>query len=280
MEKRIMRYLLLLAFALVSAAGHAYDFQSGDLYYTIVDGGVEVSRPDGKDYVIRHVEVPATITWEGETYNVIGIGKSAFALNKYLSTIKFPDGMKYIADAAFQRCSGLHDPVLPDMVESVGERAFSGCSSLNSFTFGSGIKFIGDNVFGEEYWVIEGTHEFADAGTNISNIYSYSFTPSLIKGRPGVVNHHSTINYTVHVPAGCTQRYRNVGWDYYDGGTIEIKDDLPAPTSYDGMPCVRESKAYYALDKETKTAKVLMGSPGQGSATVLGTITHEGEPIR
>ncbi|MDE5749299.1 MAG: leucine-rich repeat domain-containing protein, partial [Duncaniella sp.] len=277
MEKRIKRYLLLLALALVSATGYAYDFQSGDLCYTIVDGGVEVARLDEGKKTLRQVEVPATVTWEGETYDVIGIGASAFAVNNYLSTIKFPDGLKYIADGAFRRCTSLHDPVLPDMVESVGERAFSACSSLHSFTFGSGIKYIGDNVFGEEYWHIEGSHEFADAGTNISDIYSYSFTPSLVKGHPTVVNNHVMIKYTVHVPAGCEWRYRNVGWEYCYGGTVDVKDDLPAPTSYDGMPCVRESKAYYALDKETKTAKVLMGSPGQGAATVLGSITHEGE---
>ncbi len=87
MEKRIMRNLILLAFALVSVASYAYDFQSGGLTYTIkIDkGGVEVAglSPTAMEGTVN---IPATVTTGAAWNRVISGRVEKFSVSSIISS--------------------------------------------------------------------------------------------------------------------------------------------------------------------------------------------------
>ena len=86
------RFLLSLLVALLTTLSlHAYDFQSGDLYYNITSNTtVEVSH---QEYGLTNYQglttatIPETVTYNGTTYSVTSIGKWAFSDCSSLTSI-------------------------------------------------------------------------------------------------------------------------------------------------------------------------------------------------
>jgi hypothetical protein len=108
-------------------------FQSGDLYYTITSNvepyTVEVtskysSAPFNKGVTYTSVTIPSSVTYNGITYAVTGIGSRAFI-----------------------DCYSLTSVTIPNSVTSIGSRAFDGCSSLTSVTIPSSVMHIGSGAF-------------------------------------------------------------------------------------------------------------------------------------
>ena len=86
--------------------------------YTIVNG-LRYALKDNKAMVARQsitisgdIQIPQTITYKGETYNVESIDNKAFS-----------------------NCSGLTSIIIPKSVISIGKNAFTDCSSLTSVIF-------------------------------------------------------------------------------------------------------------------------------------------------
>ncbi len=75
------------------------------------------------------------------------IDSSAFADNKLIISVTFPETLVEIADNAFYNCDALTEIVIPDTVTSIGEKAFAFCSMLVSATIGNGITEIPPRAF-------------------------------------------------------------------------------------------------------------------------------------
>ena len=54
-----------------------------------------------------HVKIPSTVKYSGVTYQVVGIGKQAFANQKKMTSIEIPASVRTIADDAFKGCPNL-----------------------------------------------------------------------------------------------------------------------------------------------------------------------------
>ena len=67
---------------------------------------------------------------DGVTYNVVGIGKSAFYGFSELYTLKIQYGVTTISNMAFQRCSNLRKLELPSSLNTIGTNAFADCNNL------------------------------------------------------------------------------------------------------------------------------------------------------
>ena len=94
-------------------------------------------------YAIAEVTVPATVTYEGVTYSVTGIGDKAFMGNSTLTSITLPDGLKRIGTSAFQSCSKLETVNMGNTVETLGENAFFSCSKVTSLALSKTVKSVG-----------------------------------------------------------------------------------------------------------------------------------------
>ena len=75
------------------------------------------------------------------------IGGGAFAGNKYLKEIVFPDSVCKIGDFAFNYCDNLEKLVINEGLESIEEGAFADCLNLKEIYIPASVVNIGDNVF-------------------------------------------------------------------------------------------------------------------------------------
>ena len=112
-----MSLLLSLVLLMLTLATQvlAYDFKSGELYYTIVsqrDKTVEVAY--GKTTYSNRVVVPARVKYQNKLWEVIGLGTDAFYGSNKLTELVLPEGMKYIAGGALDYCSSLSMLTLPE----------------------------------------------------------------------------------------------------------------------------------------------------------------------
>ena len=148
-------FLLSLLVALLTTLSlHAYDFQSGDLYYKITsDTTVEVtSHMINSPYNYQGLTtatIPETVTYKGTTYSVTSIGYGAFEDCSSLISIILPNSLTNIGYEAFRGCSSLTSITLPNSVTTIEDYAFRGCSSLTSITIPDSMTSIGTYAFSD-----------------------------------------------------------------------------------------------------------------------------------
>ncbi len=148
--------ILLTFIALLSvASAQAYDFQSGDLYYNITSSAepyaVEVTyqKAWSEDNYKRltSVTIPATVIYNGATYNVTAIGSGAFGGCTGLTSVAIPHSVTSIEQSAFYGCTGLTSVTIPNSVTSIGGMAFFMCSGLTSIAIPDSVTSIGHMAF-------------------------------------------------------------------------------------------------------------------------------------
>lgn len=105
-----------------------------------IDGGIEIVRYIGKEYL---VDIPETI--DGLT--VIGIGNGAFSECCSIQEIVLSDSVTCIGDFAFDGCIELNRINIPKGVRSIGAYTFSGCRSLTKVIIPKEVVSIGVFAF-------------------------------------------------------------------------------------------------------------------------------------
>ncbi|GHU01410.1 hypothetical protein FACS1894147_01190 [Spirochaetia bacterium] len=107
---------------------------------TTVDGQVTITRYTGKAAAVR---IPATIGGKP----VVGIGYSAFANRKDITSVSIPAGVTAIGERAFAGCNSLTAINIPAGVTAIEASAFFGCTALSSVIMPESITRIGANAF-------------------------------------------------------------------------------------------------------------------------------------
>ena len=98
------------------------------------------------DYV-GNVVIPATVQYEGQTIDVLGIGEYAFFRCKALTSVAFPNSLTNIGQDAFSQCTNLNGVTIPEKLRKIGSHAFSHCSSLTSIVIPQNVDDIGACAF-------------------------------------------------------------------------------------------------------------------------------------
>ena len=140
--KSLITSILLLLCLLVPATAPAlevnhYDFHVGDFYYNYIDGGVEVTQPPTSYYSLTSATIPASVTYNGNTYPVTGIGYGAFMQDRELVSVTIPNSVTSIGRLAFFNC-GLTNVTISNSVTFIGDGAFAACSGLTSLAVENG----------------------------------------------------------------------------------------------------------------------------------------------
>ncbi|MDO5314884.1 MAG: leucine-rich repeat domain-containing protein [bacterium] len=150
MKKVTLILVIMVSFAMQALA---YDFQAGNLLYTIISTDPPLVRVDGHvdgQAAQGELVIPGAITHEGTTYSVSEIKEGAFYYYTGLDHLTIEEGIEIIGTSAFERCSGLTgDLVIPSSVNEIRFKAFYLCSGLESLTFEEGVEFIGRSAFNE-----------------------------------------------------------------------------------------------------------------------------------
>ncbi|MBR3022507.1 MAG: leucine-rich repeat domain-containing protein [Bacteroidaceae bacterium] len=99
-----------------------------------------------RDYPL-HVVIPSELTYEGETYQVVGIEHKSFKWCYYLLSVTLPNTITFIDQGAFMECVNLRRIDIPESVTSIGTGVFDGCVKLSYIEIPEGITAIKDHTF-------------------------------------------------------------------------------------------------------------------------------------
>jgi len=67
-----------------------------------------------------YLKIPEAV----ENMKVVGLGKLAFCLERYLAKVVIPEGVEYIDERAFEGCVNLKEVELPESLIAIGSKAF------------------------------------------------------------------------------------------------------------------------------------------------------------
>ena len=123
----------------------------GDLYYYLyADGTAEVIN-DQDSYSnpypdITELTIPATVSYDDNTYMVTKIGNGAFKSCQNLTTVTLPATLEKIGEDAFHY-SSITSIEIPNSVRTIGMYAFAMCANLTSANLPTGLTTINSSLF-------------------------------------------------------------------------------------------------------------------------------------
>lgn len=108
MKHLYITFLLSLFMSMVGLKAQAYDCEIDGIYYNLDSSTktavVTYDSPYYNNSYTGDVVIPASITYNGQSYSVISIGNGAFRDCSGLTSITIPNNVTSIGASAFYQC--------------------------------------------------------------------------------------------------------------------------------------------------------------------------------
>lgn len=104
----------------------AQDFEVGGIAYNVLSASeltVEVA-PKSCNFYRGNINIPATVTYNGTTYDVVALGEMAF-YGGALSSVSIPSSVSQIKEQCFLFATGPSSITVPASVTEIGKLAFA-----------------------------------------------------------------------------------------------------------------------------------------------------------
>ena len=145
MKQTFLAILLMLLPMMASAE----TVEIGGIWYYLIPKIKEAEVTSNPNKYSGEVNIPPSVTYDGEPYSVTSIGEYAFSGCSGLTSVTIPNSVTSIGESAFSSCRGLTYFTIPNSVTSIGERAFSSCTGLTSVTIPSRLTIIQSSTFSQ-----------------------------------------------------------------------------------------------------------------------------------
>ena len=155
MKTKLLSIIIAAIAFLLPMRTLAYDFMVNGLCYnknsdgTSVTVTYEVSTSNQPHYnnIEENLIIPASVTYEGQTYSVTAIGTDAFRYCSDITSVIIPNSVTTIGNGAFYFCTGLTSVTIPNSVTVIDMNAFRECSSLKNISIPNSVTKIGGDAF-------------------------------------------------------------------------------------------------------------------------------------
>jgi len=129
----------------------------GDLYYTLDDANLTAATAPmpavggtQPRYDLATEVIPATVDYNGKTYNVVEVGNGTFQSSPNLTQVTLPASVTAIADSAFRDSPNLIAVVNSSNASAIGNYAFFNCPKLAFFQFSPDLTEISEHCFQQD----------------------------------------------------------------------------------------------------------------------------------
>lgn len=96
---------------------------------------------------VKIVNIPDTVTYNGQEYTVTKIANNGFQYSNSLQTVTIPNTVTQIGNNAFHGCGMLEEVDMPNTITEIGSAAFQECHKLYSIALPEGVTTIGEQCF-------------------------------------------------------------------------------------------------------------------------------------
>lgn len=166
----------------------------GGLNYSLKNGSAKLLKGDYSGELV----IPASVEYEGKTYNVnaieaLGDGNAANA-NQNITSVKIEAELTAIPGYAFANCKKIESIELPNTITSFPTHAFQYCEAMTTINIPTSIQTLADAVF-EHCKNLSCTLEFPSSTTNLGD-WTFNDCGSLTTLIINAVNPPSTTGAT------------------------------------------------------------------------------------
>ena len=119
-----------------------YPTEQGALIYRMENDHAEIIGYKGNDVIL-------SLPNEIEGLPVTVIGEDAFAMNKTIEEIVFPDFLVRVKESAFYACEALKKAIMNPELKEIDSQVFKYCEKLEEVSFPDSPEFMGKQVFFE-----------------------------------------------------------------------------------------------------------------------------------
>ena len=188
-----------------------YDFMSEGFCYNFTGyNTVELTKTQRySSSYSGDVTIPSSVTYDGMTYQVTGIGASAFMSCHDLTSVTIPTTVTTIGESAFYYCESLTKVVIPESVRTIDDWNFYVSPELTTVVLPSTLRSMGSECFGSCPKLSKVTCK----ATPPPSIGSYCFSAVY------------SVSPTLYVPEEAVSDYQaNSDWSY-NFGSVEAMPD-------------------------------------------------------
>lgn len=145
---KIVKSIIIMALlALLPINAFAYDIKVDGIYYNIISlEDLTCAVTSGEEKYAGEVDIPAKVTYNGKSLDVIEIGESAFSDCEDLVNVKISNSVTSICASAF-RNTNIKNVEIPNSVKSISEYAFADCMGLTHISIPNSVTELDYNVF-------------------------------------------------------------------------------------------------------------------------------------